>query len=173
MQPSVSFKLRPWNELDLESLVRYANNKKIAANLTDHFVYPYTTEAGQAFIEMVRSQNPVQVFAIEINGEAAGSIGVHPQSDIMKKNAELGYWLAEKYWGNGIVSEVVSQMVEYGFNNFNIDRIYARPFGSNIGSQKVLEKAGFKLEAQFKDTIFKNGNYEDELVYAIRRSTKE
>lgn len=62
-------------------------------------------------------------------------------------------------------------MVEYGFENPDIDRIYARPFGSNIGSQKVLEKAGFTLEARFEKTILKFGELEDELVYAGRRKT--
>ncbi len=60
-------------------------------------------------------------------------------------------------------------MVEYGFKNFEIDRIFARPFGTNIASQKALEKAGFVLEAQFEKTILKNGEYLDELIYAVRR----
>ncbi|MFT5765883.1 MAG: ribosomal-protein-alanine N-acetyltransferase [Saprospiraceae bacterium] len=60
-------------------------------------------------------------------------------------------------------------MVDYGFNTFDINRIFARPFGNNIGSQKVLEKAGFVLEGKFEKAIFKNEVYLDELVYAIRK----
>ena len=169
MQHDLAFSLRPWTFDDLPDLLKNANNQKIAANLTDHFKYPYTIENGKAFLEMANSHNPIQIFAIEINKEAVGSIGIHPQTDIMHKNAELGYWLAEKYWGQGIISGAISEMVAYGFNNFPINRIFARPFGSNTGSQRALEKAGFKLEAHFQNTIFKNGKYEDELVYALRK----
>jgi RimJ/RimL family protein N-acetyltransferase len=70
----------------------------------------------------------------------------------------------------GIISKAIPQMIEYGFKTFDIDRIFARPFGSNFASQKVLEKAGFKLEARLSKTLFKNGEYQDELIYAIRSS---
>jgi RimJ/RimL family protein N-acetyltransferase len=60
-------------------------------------------------------------------------------------------------------------MVDYGFRHFEIDRIFARPFGTNLASQLVLEKAGFVLEGKFEKALFKNGEYLDELVYAFRR----
>ncbi|MBT8317574.1 MAG: GNAT family N-acetyltransferase [Lutibacter sp.] len=165
----MKFILRQWNLKDIESLVKYANNSKIAANLTDQFPHPYTKEHGEAFIKMATKNSPDRIFAIEINGEASGGIGLHFQTDIHKKNAELGYWLAEPYWGKGIMTKVVLQMIDYGFKTFEIDRIFARPFGTNIGSQKVLEKAGFILEGKFEKTLFKQGEYLDELIYAIRK----
>ena len=60
-------------------------------------------------------------------------------------------------------------MTDYGFKNFDIERIFARPFGTNIASQRVLEKAGFVLEAKFEKTFFKYGEYVDELIYGIRK----
>ncbi|MCC6384482.1 MAG: GNAT family N-acetyltransferase, partial [Bacteroidia bacterium] len=121
------------------------------------------------FIEFAIADNPVHIFAIEVNNEAVGGIGIHPQSDIFFKNAELGYWLAEQYWGRGIISNAVKQMVDFTFTTYRIDRIFARPFGTNIASQKVLEKNNFKLEGRFEKVIFKNGEYADELVYGYRR----
>ncbi len=165
----MNFILRPWTNSDLDSLVKFANNAKIAKFMTNQFKHPYTIENGKAFIAFALQGNPTHIFAIEINGEAAGGIGLHPQNDIQSKNAELGYWLAEPYWGNGIITKAINQMVEYGFNNFDINRIFARPFGTNVGSKKALEKAGFKLEAQFEKTFFKEGELIDELVYAVRR----
>ncbi len=165
----MQFTLRPWRPSDLQSLVRYANNPRVAQNLMNGFPYPYTEADGRAFITQALLTNPANRLAIEIEGEAAGAIGLHPQGDIYCKNAELGYWLAEPYWGKGIMTAAVAQMVAYGFENFDIDRIFARPFGINGGSQRVLEKAGFKLEATFEKTIFKNGVYQDELVYAVRK----
>lgn len=165
----MQFKLRPFNISDIDSLVKYANNSKIAANLTNQFPHPYTKENGEAFIKMATQNIPITIFAIDINGNASGGIGIHLQNEIHIKNAELGYWLAEPFWGKGIMTKAVTQMVDYGFKTFDITRIFARPYGTNIGSQKVLEKAGFILEGRFKNTIFKNGKYLDELIYAIRK----
>ncbi len=165
-----TFELRPWQLTDLECLMRHANDPDIAANMTDTFPYPYSMAAGEAFLQRVSGDQPAKVLAIEIEGEACGSIGIFPQQDIFRQNAELGYWLARKHWGKGIMTEAVKRIVDYGFDNFEeIQRIFARPFGSNIASQHVLDKAGFLLEAKFKGTILKNGKVEDELVYAIRR----
>jgi [ribosomal protein S5]-alanine N-acetyltransferase len=90
-----------------------------------------------------------------------------------EKNAELGYWLAEPFWGRGIVSSAISQMVEFAFSTYDIDRVFARPFGTNIASQKVLEKNNFILEGKFEKTLIKNGELLDELIYAIRRERWE
>jgi [ribosomal protein S5]-alanine N-acetyltransferase len=168
----IEFKIRPWSMADLDHLVQNANNPKIAGNMTDAFPHPYYRENGKAFIEFATRDNPVHIFAIEINGESSGGIGIHPQSDIYRQNAELGYWLAEKYWGNKIISRAIPQVVDIAFNKFNIERIFARPFSTNLASQKVLEKSGFKLEARFEKTIIKNGILLDELVYALRRKQK-
>ena len=165
----MQFTLRPWKIEDLDSLVKFANNQKIAKNMTDRFPHPYFKENGKIFIESAMNDFPFNILAIDIAGEAAGSIGLHMQSDIQCKNAELGYWLAEPYWGKGIITRAVKQMVEYGFKTWEINRIFARPFGTNTGSQKVLEKGGFKLEARFEKTFFKNGEYFDEMIYAVRR----
>jgi len=165
----MNFTLRPWNINDLDSLVTNANNPNIAKFMTDGFPHPYTKEKGIAFIEMATKDNPIHIFAIDVDEKAVGGIGIHPQQDIMKKNAELGYWLGEKYWGNGIISNAVKQMIDFAFATYDINRVFARPFGTNIASQKVLEKCGFKLETRLEKVIFKNGEFLDELVYAIRK----
>lgn len=164
----MDYKLRPWNLNDLDSLVRYAGNEKIASNMMDRFPYPYSKEDGLQFINMAMQQPPM-ILAIEINNEAAGGIGLHPQADVYCKNAELGYWLAEPYWGQGIITAAIIEMVDYGFRKLPVERIFARPFGRNTASQKALQKAGFQLEARFEKTVYKNGVFEDEMVYAIRR----
>lgn len=169
----MEFKIRPWEKSDLNNLVKYANNPDIAKNLSDQFPFPYTEENGAAFIEFATKDTLIHIFAIEINGEAAGGIGLHPQTDIFQKNAELGYWLGEPFWGNGIITKAIQQIIEFGFATFEIDRIFARAFASNIPSQKVLKKNNFKLEARFEKTLFKNGEYLDELIYAIRRKDRE
>lgn len=169
----IEVKLRSWHISDLEDLVKYANNWKIARNLTDQFPFPYTEKKGREFIAYASGEGPNHIFAIEVEGRAVGGIGIHPQEDIFRKNAELGYWLAEEFWGKGIITQAIGQVVEFTFKNLDIDRIFARPFGSNIPSQRVLEKNGFVLEARFEGTILKGDEQQDELVYAIRRMDPE
>ncbi len=161
--------LRPWETTEVDTLVSFANNSNIAQNLTNQFPHPYDKKDGEAFISMALGHHPIRIMAIVVDNEPCGSIGVHPQSDIFQKNAELGYWLAEPYWGKGIMTAAIKKMVKYAFECFDINRIFARPFGSNMASQRVLEKAGFELEATLKNTIYKNGTYQNELIYAIRK----
>lgn len=169
----MDFKLRPWRIEDLNSLVKHANNWNVAKNLMDRFPFPYTKKGGRAFIEFATTQNPINLFAIDVRGEAIGGISIEPQPDIHRKNAELGYWLAEPFWGKGIITRAVKQAVDFAFKTYDIDRVFARPFGNNFASQKVLEKNNFILEARFEKVLFKNGEYLDELVYAVRRKNRK
>lgn len=169
MEAQSPFKLRTWQLTDLDSLVGHANNKKIAAFLTDAFPHPYTKETGEKFIAYAQSTQPTTLFVIDIDGKACGGIGLHPQTDIQRFNAELGYWLAEPFWNQGIMTLAIQEIVRYGFTHLPINRIFARPFGTNIASQKVLEKAGFTLEARFEKTLIKNNVWQDELIYAVRK----
>ncbi|MCU0433483.1 MAG: GNAT family N-acetyltransferase [Bacteroidia bacterium] len=162
--------LRPWRETDLENLLKYANNANIATNLTNGFPHPYPREKGEEMIAKVTKADQPNILAITINDEFIGSIGLHFQQDIFFRNAELGYWVAEPFWGRGIATSAIKQITAYGFEHWpHLDRVFARPFGSNIGSQRALEKAGFLLEARLKGTIYKNDRVEDELIYAARR----
>lgn len=165
----MEFTIRPWSISDLENLVKYANNWNIAKNMTDKFAFPYTENHGKAFIEFANKDIPIHIFAIEIAGEAVGGIGIHPKEDIHRKNAELGYWLGEPFWNKGIMSNAIKQIVNFGFQNYDFERIFAMVFSSNTASQKVLEKNNFVLEAILKETIIKNEEYLDEWIYAIRR----
>lgn len=165
----LEFELRPWRMEDIDCLVKYANNPKISDNLTDGFPYPYTKEKGSSFLKMATSATPPNIMAIIINGEAAGGIGIHPKQDVDRLNAELGYWVAEKYWGQGIMSRAIPLMMKYAFENFDVNRIFARPYEHNIASHKVLLKAGFKLEGRFKKNLIKKGVLLDEFIYALRK----
>lgn len=164
------FILRPWTRADLDSLVKYANNPKIAANLNDCFPYPYSLSDGERYLDMVlKLQEPPNILAIDVEGEAVGSIGIQVQEDVHRKNAELGYWLAEPLWGRGIMTAAIRQMVDYALEHWDIQRVFSRPYGPNMGSQRALKKAGFTFEAKFQGTVYKNGFYLDEVYYAIRR----
>lgn len=168
---NTKFKLRPFQSSDLNSLVSHANNWNVSKNLTDKFPCPYTEADGKAFIAFATKDDPIHHFAIDVDGNAVGGIGIHPQEDIHKRNAELGYWLAEPFWGQGIITAAIKQAVDFAFAAYDIDRVFARPFGTNLASQKVLEKNGFVLEGRFEKVLVKDGVLLDELVYAVRRDS--
>ena len=108
-----------------------------------------------------------KAFAVTVDNKAIGSITVFRQENIHKLTAELGYYIAEEYWGKGIMTEAVKQICEYVFNNSDIIRIFAEPFADNTASCRVLEKAGFQLEGVLKSNALKNGKIIDMKMYAL------
>lgn len=165
---TADFTLRSWEDEDAEMLAVIANNKKIADNLRDGFPNPYSIDDARKFIHLCRqSKNISKAFAIVINGVIAGSIAAYFKEDVQRKNAELGYFLAEEYWGKGLMPKVVRCMTQYLFENFDIIRVYAQPFARNTASRRVLEKAGFRLEAILKSNIIKNNVVQDGYIYAV------
>src|SRR5262249_3390179 len=110
---------------------------------------------------------PVMNFAIEVNGEAAGSVGLRRKGDMYRRTAELGYWLSESHWGRGIVTEAARAMVRYGFQEFDFVRIEADVIERNLASIRVLEKAGLSMEGRLRKAAMKHGHIFDTLLYAI------
>ena len=161
----ISYNLRRWQAGDELSLVKYANNYQIWRNVRDSFPHPYTLEDAHQWIMLCESIKQPTVFAIEINGEAAGGVGIILQKDVFRKNAEIGYWLAEPFWGNGIMAEAVKEMTEYTFNHFEVHRLYAGVFEYNPASMRVLEKAGYQLEAILRQSVCKEDKLWDEHLY--------
>lgn len=161
--------LRPWRPGDEASLVKHANNRKIWRNVRDLFPYPYTPQHAREWVHRAGRVHPRTNFAIAVDGDAVGGIGIVLREDIYRRSAEIGYWLGEEFWGRGIVTEAVKAMSDWGFAHFDICRIYAGVFEWNPASMRVLEKAGYTLEARLAKQVTKDGETIDEFIYAIVR----
>ena len=148
--------LREWKRSDAEALAEIANNKNIWDNVRDRLPYPYTETDAKEWIALVKKQKIVTTFCIEAYGKLAGSIGFTLKDDVYKKTAEIGYFIGEAYWGKGIATEAVRQLIDYIQKNFDLVRIYAEVFDYNKASMRVLEKNGFYLECIRKKAAFKN-----------------
>ena len=161
-------KIRRWELSDARDLATALSNKKIQDNLRDGLPYPYTEKDGKEFIStmLAANENDTFAFAITVNGKVIGSIGAFRQTNIHNKTAELGYYIAEEYWGKGIMTEAVKQLCDYVFSHTDIIRIYAEPFSYNIGSCRALEKAGFQYEGTLRSNALKNGNVLDMKMYS-------
>ena len=159
--------VRSWDPDDLGSLVANADNRNIWLNLRDRFPYPYTRRAGREFIRLAMSQRPETMLAIAVDDEAVGGIGFTVLTDVERVSAEIGYWLGEPFWGRGIVTEALVAVTRYAMESCRLTRIYALPFASNIASCRVLEKAGYTLEARLRRSAIKDGCIVDQVQYAF------
>ncbi|HEY7992918.1 MAG TPA: GNAT family N-acetyltransferase [Candidatus Eremiobacteraceae bacterium] len=161
--------LREWRRSDEGSLVKHANNKNVSRNLSDIFPHPYTVDDARAWLGKHDGVDPQRDFAIVIDGNPVGGIGVYLGKDIFYRSAELGYWLGEEYWGRGIVTDAVRAVTKYAFETFDLMHIFAGTFERNAGSRRVLEKAGFELEGRLRMHATKDGETMNDLVFGIVR----
>jgi [ribosomal protein S5]-alanine N-acetyltransferase len=161
--------LRPWAAGDVPLLVRHANNYKIWRNLRDSFPHPYTLADAKQWISFAQQQSPQTLFAVDVGGEAVGSIGLFPKSDIERLSAEIGYWIGEATWGKGIATAAVRTLSTYGFKELGLTRIFAVPLISSTASMtmRVLEKAGYVREGVLRRSAIKEGIVVDQVLYAI------
>jgi ribosomal-protein-alanine N-acetyltransferase len=162
-------RIRSWRDGDQPSLARHANDLLVWRNVRDHFPHPYTVADADAWIARVVGHVPETQFAIEVNGEVAGGVGLMLQEDVARHSAEIGYWLGQAYWGRGIMTGVVRRMTRYGFTSLDLYRVYALVFEWNPASRRVLEKAGYVLEGRLRKAVIKDGQLLDQFVYAVTR----
>lgn len=162
-----SCQVRSWRTADAEPLARHADNRKIWLNLRDAFPHPYTNHDAREFIRSVRHRAPETTFAIAVGEEAIGSVGFVLRHDVERVSAEIGYWLAEPFWGRGIATEVLVAATDYAITTHQLTRVYALPFAWNAASCRVLEKAGYLLEGRLRRSAIKNGTITDQLQYAF------
>jgi len=165
------FRLRPWKTEDSESVAKEANNEKVAANLRNAFPHPYTLEDAKWYVNScIEHEGKGQLTrAIEVDGKVVGSIGIFVKDDVYEKSAEIGYWLSEDYWKQGITSRATKEICKEAFDKFDIIRIYAEPFSHNEGSKGVLLKAGFTYEGTMRSGVYKNGKVYSYGMYSLLR----
>lgn len=165
-------KIRKWELSDATDLAAALSNKKVQDNLRDGLPYPYTEQDGTDYISAMLSadENETFAFAITVNEKVVGSIGIFRQGNIHRQTAELGYYIAEEYWGKGIMTEAVRQICAYVFEKSDIIRIYAEPFAYNTASCRVLEKAGFQYEGTLRSNAVKNGEVIDMKMYSLLKT---
>lgn len=158
-------RVRPWSLDDLEPLVRHANNKRVSMQLRDVFPFPYGVDDGRRFLAAATAEVPPTALAIEVDGEAAGGVGIIPGSGNERRTAEIGYWLGEACWGRGIGPEAVRLMRQYSVETFDLVRLQAFVITTNTRSRRTLEKAGFVLEGHMRKSFLKDGVLHDQCCY--------
>lgn len=165
---SLECNIREWKISDADNLAEILNNKKILNNLRDGLPYPYTRKDAEEYITTMLSSDKTKTFAfaITVNDQVIGSIGVFRCENIHFRTAEMGYYIGEPYWGKGLGTSAVKQVCSYIFQHTDIIRIFAEPFAYNTASCRVLEKAGFQFEGVLRSNAIKSGQILDMRMYS-------
>jgi len=170
----MNYTIRSWKMDDAPNIAEAINNKNVQDNLRDGLPFPYTIKDAEVYISaMLNSdKDKTYAFAITADDKAIGSIGVFRKDNIHVRTAEMGYYIAQAYWGRGICTSAVMQVCRFIFDNTDIIRIFAEPFAHNIASCRVLEKAGFLCEGTLRKNAVKNGKIIDMELYSIIKERK-
>lgn len=159
---------------DLDALTKHANNRVISKWMGPHFPYPYKRADGRRFLNDTKSKHRKKlakrfaIYHLEAK-ELIGMIGLE-RIDHENKQAEVGYWLAQDYWRQGIMSEALVLLAEFAFKKEKFHRLFARVYGENPGSMKLLEKHGFKKEGVLRDNVYEYKAWHDTHIYGLLES---
>jgi RimJ/RimL family protein N-acetyltransferase len=162
--------LTDFRPTDVESLVKYVNDRDIY-DRTLRIPYPYAASDAERWLGVVAKLNEengqsVQ-WAIRREGEAIGGIGLQDLVVGRVHSAEIGYWLAKSFWGNGIMTAAVKPICQHAFENLGLVRIHSHVFSFNAASARVLTKCGFEQEGYLRKHFIKDGKYIDAKVFGL------
>jgi ribosomal-protein-alanine N-acetyltransferase len=161
--------LREFTEADIPELVPLIGAREVAATPL-RIPHPYEEKHAREFFATVPKETELRL-AIRLRGTGrlCGGIGLHP--DTQHPRAELGYWIGVPFWGNGYATEAASAVIEYGFQQLKLQRIFASHFKGNESSGRVLQKIGMSHEGRVRHGVMKAGKLLDLETYAIVRDT--
>ncbi|KAI0453692.1 acyl-CoA N-acyltransferase [Xylaria acuta] len=165
--------LRPYEFSDAEAMAGAANDPELVKYMRARFPSPYTLADAHAWVEYCHS-GPILAFGIfTLEGEYAGSVSLEsPKGDgIYAGTRELGYYVARRFWGRGLMTEAVRAFTRWAFAAYpELLRIEASVFRPNEGSRRVLEKAGFVEEGMRRLAVVKDGKQMDEYIFGLIRT---
>jgi [ribosomal protein S5]-alanine N-acetyltransferase len=167
--------LRSLDLKDAPLVYDYMQTRDIAYN-TLLIPYPYPVGAAEEWINrtldnMGNGEDFNFALARKTDGLFMGVIGIG--SDPEHKRAEIGYWLGKPHWSQGFMSEALRRVLDFGFDDLDLNRIYAGYFTRNPASRRVMEKAGMTYEGTARQNVLKWGEFVDVGSCSILRSEWE
>ncbi len=156
---------------DEAALLEYLNNPAVV-RYTGRIPSPFTASDAAAWIherQLWTTLHAAEVlFAIRApGGKLSGEIGVGPVEPGETRMAEVGYWLAQPLWGQGVMTRAVRVFTAYAFQGLGLHRLFARVFDPNVASWRVLEKNGYRLEGILREHVYRHEQYLDDRMYGL------
>lgn len=155
--------------VDIPLIVWYANNHEVA-KYTANIPHPYAEKDAVFWLNMANvgmKQSNHFVFALRDKETNAFMGGMGLRLHAQFKRAELGYWLAEPFWGQGFTTEAAAAVIRFGFKQLKLRKINARHIIANGASGKVMVKNGFQLEGTLRREMVRDGKEHDVKVYGL------
>lgn len=155
-----------------EIIQQYLNDKE-QSKFMFNVPFPYELEDAHKFFKYLNYiNNHGNSYELGIfNNKDNSFIGVISLADISleNQNAEIGYWIAKKYWRKGYATEAAMLVVEYAFEEFNLNRIYANLQKENIASLTLLTRLGFQVEGLQRKHVKNKGVLVDRYICGLLR----
>lgn len=165
--------LRPLRDADAVAIAAGAGDKRVARYLIQ-VPSPYPVALARRWlrgrIEWWADGRGITlaIAARDVPDELLGTASLRRYA--RDRRAELGYWLAAAVWGRGIATEAAAALVDYGFRELELSRIYAQVLSGNAASERVLEKLGMQHEGVKRQHVRKGRNLRDVAIYGLLRS---
>lgn len=166
--------LRPFRTADADDVQRLAGDRAVA-DTTLNIPHPYEDGLAEKWISNHRDwfeQGEQAVFAITLRSDDTllGALGLRVTPD--DQRAELGYWIGKPYWGQGYCTEAARNVLRFGFEQLDLNRIYAHHLSRNPASGRVMQKIGMTHEGHLRQHVRKWGVFEDLELYGMLKSDR-
>lgn len=163
--------LRPFILDDATRVQELAGDKDVAKT-TLNIPHPYALEEAKSWIKNhpTMIKNGTYPFAIVLKTERiiVGTMTIRVNET--HKKGELAYWVGKEYWGNGYATEAAKEVVRYGFEDLNLNRVWAKAMSKNPASIKVMKNIGMRKEGVLKQDMIKSGVFVDSDMYGLVKS---
>lgn len=154
---------------DAADMFEYASRPEVSEYLLWN---PHTTQRfTKNYLHFLQSQYGSKNFydwavTLRSSEKMIGTCGF-TSFDLANNSAEVGYVLSSSYWGQGIAPEALKKVIDFGFRELELHRIYARIMDGNTRSEAVAKKCGMTLEATMRDLLFVKGKYRTIKIYSL------
>jgi ribosomal-protein-alanine N-acetyltransferase len=169
--------LRPFTLDDVDDVLAYTNDPEWARYQVNIPPVPYTRKDAEALVSMFSDHSKwnaigmLQMFAITLEGKVIGEIVLNQRGeDFKNERIELAYSLSRQHWGKGLMTEAARAVMNWAFQTYSFNRMFAYCDPRNVRSRRVLEKLGMKREGQLRSHLKWNGEFRDQLYYGILRA---
>ncbi len=169
----MQIQLRPFVYADAPAIAKLANHPQIDRYLRHDFPRPYEVEHAVAFCQAceLNEQDGFSIHRIiEVDGKVAGLISAEFSTRVEDCGVEIGYWLGIPFWNRGIMTHALCLWTDYLFAEYEwAQRLVCQILVGNVASERVAEKAGYEREAVLRDSLCKNGEVLDIMLYVRLR----
>lgn len=167
--------LRPFTLEDAPDVQRLAGAREIART-TLNIPHPYEDGMAEGWIETHQEQfEKGRVLELAVvkkeEGELVGAVALFFQEAF--NTGELGYWIGRPFWNQGYATEAAGRIMEFGFEELKLNRIFGRFMENNPASGSIMKKLGMKEEGHLRQHVRRMGSYYDIKIFGILKSEFE